>query len=185
MIENSEYFVYIENQFFITATDDKQEPVKNRIGGAIVDRILRAARAGQEYMVIVIMPAVPAFAGDLKDDSALGTRAIMEFQYNSINRGGYSIMEKIGDAGYDPTQYIRFYNLRNYDRINVGAPMAEMEQRSGVSYEAARRGHDQAVELPVPTPELPVGGHDTYAELPADNPAGQGLCSSSCNRRRC
>lgn len=148
VIGNSQHFVYIENQFFITATSDAQKPVRNKIGAAIVERILRAARAGEKYKVIVIMPAVPAFAGDLKDDASLGTRAIMEFQYNSINRGGYSIMEVIKNAGYEPTEYIRFYNLRNYDRINVSSAMLDTEQRSGVNYEDARRDHDAAVELP-------------------------------------
>ena len=146
IIENSQHFVYIENQFFITATSDFQHPVRNKIGGAIVERILRAARAGQKYKVIVLMPAIPAFAGDLKDEASLGTRAIMEFQYNSINRGGHSIMEAIAKAGYEPTDYIRFYNLRNYDRINASASMREAEQRSGVDYENARRQHDINVD---------------------------------------
>ena len=148
VIENSRHFVYIENQFFITACSDAQRPVKNKIGAAIVDRILRAARAGEKYKIIVIMPAIPGFAGDLKDDASLGTRAIMEFQYNSINRGGHSIMEMIAKEGYDPTEYIRFYNLRNYDRINVSESMQTMEKDSGVDYEDARYEHDIAVELP-------------------------------------
>ena len=118
VIRRSEHFVYIENQFFITATGDKQDPVKNKIGAAIVERILRAARAGAKYKIIVVIPAVPGFAGDLAADSSLGTRAIMEFQYKSINRGGHSIMEMIAREGYNPMEYIRFYNLRNYDRIN-------------------------------------------------------------------
>lgn len=148
IIRNSQHFVYIENQFFITATCDKQKPIKNMIGAAIIERILRAARAGEKYKIIVVMPAVPAFAGDLKDDASLGTRAIMEFQYNSINRGGYSIMETIGNAGFNPTEYIRFYNLRNYDRINASAAMSEAQRVSGVDYEDARRQYDAAVELP-------------------------------------
>lgn len=152
VIQNSQHFVYIENQFFITATSDAQKPVKNKIGAAIVERILRAARAGERYKVLVVMPAIPAFAGDLKDDASLGTRAIMEFQYNSINRGGQSIMEMIANAGFDPTEYIRFYNLRNYDRINVSASFMEAEQRSGVDYEDARREHDAVVELPAEVP---------------------------------
>lgn len=122
IIKHSEHFVYIENQFFITATGDKQKPVKNQIGAAIVERILRAARAGQKYKIIVVIPTVPCFAGDLADQAALGTRAIMEFQYNSINRGGNSIMELIAKEGYNPMEYIRFYNLRNYDRIKYTAP---------------------------------------------------------------
>ena len=139
------HFVYIENQFFITATGDKQKPVENLIGKALVDRIIRAARNGEKYKVIVVIPAVPGFAGDLRDDGSLGTRAIMEFQYNSINRGGNSIMELIAQAGYNPMDYIRFYNLRNYDRINAGGSMSQVQQQSGVRYEDARKQHDDMV----------------------------------------
>ncbi|KKK18333.1 hypothetical protein P175DRAFT_0505037 [Aspergillus ochraceoroseus IBT 24754] len=121
IIRRSEHFIYIENQFFITATSDAQKPVKNKIGAAIVERILRAARAGQKWKMIIVIPTVPCFAGDLADESSLGTRAIMEFQYNSINRGGNSIMELIAKEGYNPMDYIRFYNLRNYDRIKFSA----------------------------------------------------------------
>ena len=153
VIRNSRHFIYIENQFFITATSDAQRPVKNKIGAAIVERILEAARTREKYRVIVVMPAIPAFAGDLMDDSSLGTRAIMEFQYNAINRGGHSIMELIANAGVDPLKYIRFYNLRNYDRINSGASMRYAEKRSGVDYEDARKEHDEITELPTETTE--------------------------------
>ena len=95
--------------------------------------------------MIVAMPSVPAFAGDLKADDALGTRAILEFQYNSINRGGHSIMEKVAKAGFDPMEYIRFYNLRNYDRINHSKSMKDVEEKAGVKYDDARRGFDQRV----------------------------------------
>ena len=118
----------------------------NKLGAAIVNRILRAHSSNRPFLVIIVIPAVPGFAGDLKSDSALGTRAIMEFQYFSINRGGHSIIETLHENGVeDVGQYIRFYNLRNYDRINVSATMHEAEQASGVSYESARREHDDVV----------------------------------------
>ena len=164
IIENSRHFVYIENQFFITACTDAQRPVKNKIGAAIVERILRAARAGEKYKVIVIIPAVPGFAGDLKDDASLGTRAIMEFQYDSINRGGHSIMEMVAKEGYDPTEYIRFYNLRNYDRLNVSGSMQIAEKKSGVDYEDARYEHDAAVELPAEDRGPQYPGHQNYQQ---------------------
>jgi len=129
--------VYIENQFFITATDDKQNPILNKIGRAIVDRILRADRERQKFKMIIVIPAIPAFAGDLKTEGSLGTRAIMEFQYRSINNDrGYSIMEQIAKAGVDPKKYIRFYNLRNYDRINAGSGVAPGGATSSASYPA-------------------------------------------------
>ncbi|CCU79269.1 phospholipase D1 [Blumeria hordei DH14] len=146
IIKQSQHFVYIENQFFITATGDNQLPVRNQIGAAIVERIVRAHREGQKFKVIVLMPAVPAFAGDLRAEDSLGTRAIMEFQYHSIRHNGHSIIEKIEQAGVPSAkEYIRFYNLRNYDRINTGASMTRAEQNSGVRYEDARKEHDDIV----------------------------------------
>lgn len=119
----------------------------NQIGKAIVERILRAHEGGEDFRIIVLMPAVPAFAGDLQSDAALSTRAIMEFQYNSINRGGHSIMEKLVEGGVqDPKKYISFYNLRNYDRINTSATMQRAQEESGVEYETARREFDDTVE---------------------------------------
>ncbi|KAF2140782.1 uncharacterized protein K452DRAFT_359777 [Aplosporella prunicola CBS 121167] len=143
IIRNSKHFIYIENQFFITATCDDAKAVKNKIGAAMVERVLRAARNGEKWKMIVMIPAVPAFPGDLRTDEALSTRAIMEFQYNSINRGhGKSIYEQIAKEGVNPMDYIRFYNLRTYDRINVSAAMKEAEDKGGVQYEEARRQHD-------------------------------------------
>ncbi|RFU25888.1 hypothetical protein B7463_g10457, partial [Scytalidium lignicola] len=168
IIGKSQHFIYIENQFFITATDDAQHPVMNKIGAAIVDRVLRAHQAGENYKVIVCIPSVPGFAGDLHDDDALGTRAIMEFQYFSICRGGNSIIEKLQKAGVpDVSKYVRFYNLRNYDRINAGQVLDQVQQSSGVSYEDARREHDDMVgagysDRGEQTGATPGQHHDNY-----------------------
>lgn len=112
----------------------------------MVDRIIRAHQEGRPFKIWVVMPAVPAFAGDLQSEDALGTRAIMEFQYFSISRGGHSIIETLQKAGINPSDYIGFYNLRNYDRINKSRTMDRAEREAGVSYEEARKGHDHYVE---------------------------------------
>ena len=84
--------------------------------------------------VVVVIPEVPGFAGDIKAESAIKT--IMAAQYRSMNRGGSSIYEEVRKAGYEPyvifgspkasiyfvlfrLDYIRFYHLRSYDRINA------------------------------------------------------------------
>lgn len=144
-IKNSKHFVYIENQFFITATGNSQHPVRNQVGAAIVERVIRAAESGEKFKVMILIPAIPAFAGDLRSDSSLATRAIMNFQYKSIHRGEHSIFECIRAKGYDPSKYIELYNLRNYDRINSNATMKEAEKQAGVSYEDARKQHDDQV----------------------------------------
>lgn len=54
----------------------------------------------------------------------------MEAQYRSINRGGKSIFDVVKAAGFDPTEYISFWNLRSYDRINTPASNIKgMEER--------------------------------------------------------
>lgn len=164
LIQNSKHFIYIENQFFITATGDKQKPVKNMIGKALVERIIRASREQTPFKIIVNIPSVPAFAGDLVGDASLGTRAIMEFQYNSICRGGHSIMEEVAKAGINPMDYIRFYNLRNYDRINVTPAMQQAEQQTGMKYEDARLQYESQLG----------SGYGGYGETQAP-PGGPGL----------
>lgn len=145
IITAAKHFVYIENQFFITATDDKQNPIMNKIGRAIVDRIIRAVDERQKFRIIVIMPAIPAFAGDLQVEGSLGTRAIMEFQYRSINNDrGFSIMEQLTKRGVNPKEYIRFYNLRSYDRLNVTEAMYQAEKAAGMSGNSAAGAQDQA-----------------------------------------
>ncbi|KAI1005222.1 hypothetical protein K3495_g2989 [Podosphaera aphanis] len=138
-IKQSQHFIYIENQFFITATGDNQRPVRNKIGAAIVERVVRAFREGQKFKVIIVIPAVPAFAGDLKAEDSLGTRAIMEFQHHSICRNGHSIIEKIEQAGVpDAREYIRFYHLRNFDRISAGDARNYSEQQSSMICKGSR-----------------------------------------------
>ncbi|KAK8147481.1 hypothetical protein G3M48_001562 [Beauveria asiatica] len=148
-ILKAQHFVYIENQFFITATSSQQHPVVNKIGAAIVQRIQRAHLNGERFKMWVVIPAVPAFAGDLKSNDALGTRAIMKYQYNSISRGGYSIMERLRQAGIDdPQNYISFYNLRNFDRINTSSTMEEAENEARVEYGEARKNHVRVGSCP-------------------------------------
>lgn len=144
-IHDSQHFVYIENQFFIMATEAGQRPVENQIGAAIVERILRADRNQERFKIIVVIPAIPGFTGDLRADESLSTRAIMQYQYESINRGKHSIYQKLAEQKVDASRYISFYNLRNYDRINAGLTLRQVEQESGVSYEEARKEHDDCV----------------------------------------
>ena len=53
----------------------------------MVEACVRAAKEGRKFRIIIVIPAIPGFAGDLRDDAAIGTRAIMDYQYKSINRG--------------------------------------------------------------------------------------------------
>lgn len=140
IISKAEHFVYIENQFFITATGDQQQPILNTIGRSIVDACVRAGKEGRKFRVIIVIPAIPGFAGDLRQNEATGTRAIMDYQYKSINRGEHSIYGQISAQGVDPTQHIFVFNLRAFDRINKTPALVELENEAGVTYHDIQRG---------------------------------------------
>ncbi|KEP49732.1 phospholipase D/nuclease [Rhizoctonia solani 123E] len=136
LIQEAKHFIYIENQFFISNTGNVG-PVKNQIAKALVDKIIEAASSGRKFKVIVVIPEIPGFAGNIKNENGLKT--IMAAQYRTINRGGHSIYEEIRRAGYEPRDYIRFYHLRTYDRINSPASfIKEMEENSSVTYHEAQ-----------------------------------------------
>ncbi|KAL1846391.1 hypothetical protein Plec18167_007927 [Paecilomyces lecythidis] len=144
-IRNAQHYVYIENQFFITATGDQQAPIHNRIGSAIVEACVRAGKEGRKFRVIILIPSIPGFAGDLRDSAATGTRAIMDYQYKSICRGEHSIMGRIAAQGVDPKQHIFLFNLRSYDRINKTPALVDLEQKSGVRYQDLQRAEAEQI----------------------------------------
>lgn len=166
VIRGAQHYVYIENQFFITATGEKQAPVHNQIGGAIADACIRAAKEGRKFRVIIVIPAIPGFAGDLRDDAATGTRAIMDYQYKSINRGEESIFGKIRAAGYNPEDYMFVFNLRSYDRINKTPALKKQEEESGVKYHEVQRA--QAEEI------MSSGVHGVEGEGGSSSSDGEG-----------
>ncbi|KZW01475.1 phospholipase D/nuclease [Exidia glandulosa HHB12029] len=137
LIREASHSIYIENQFFISNTGS-QDPVTNLIAKAIVERIISAHNSGQKFKITVIIPEVPGFTGDIKETTAIQT--IMLAQYRTINRGGHSIFEELRKVGIEPLDYIRFFHLRSYDRINAPYPtfIKKMEENSGVSFHQAQ-----------------------------------------------
>jgi phospholipase D1/2 len=111
----------------------------------MVNACLRAEREGRKFRIIIVIPAIPGFAGDLRDDAAIGTRAIMDYQYKSINRGEHSIMGQLKKEGLDPSKYIFVFNLRAYDRINKTPRLIQQEKESGVSYQELQRAEAEEI----------------------------------------
>ncbi|KAI8052677.1 hypothetical protein BDF21DRAFT_441216 [Thamnidium elegans] len=115
-ISKSKHYIYIENQFFISATT-QDKLLRNKIAQAIVERIKRAHEKGEKYKVFIVIPLIPAFEGDLASKDASAARNVMHFQYITISRGGNSIIEKLREAGIEPADYIGWYSLRNWDKL--------------------------------------------------------------------
>ncbi|KAK0542728.1 hypothetical protein OC846_006498, partial [Tilletia horrida] len=133
LINEASHSIYIENQFWVTATQPGG-PVTNLIGGAVANRIISAHRSGTKFRVYVVVPTFPCFAGEFKETMSI--MCIIDYQMKGIR----AILGSLKDAGIeDPTQYITFYNLRGYDRLNHDkAMLKEMEERSGISFHKAQ-----------------------------------------------
>lgn len=117
MISNSEHFVYIENQFFISSCDVLGQKMENTIGDALVNRIIRAHENQEDWRACLVIPLMPGFQNTVDSQDGSSVRLIMTCQYRSICRGETSIFGKLREAGIEPEDYIQFYALRSWGAI--------------------------------------------------------------------
>uniref|UniRef100_A0A8C3WKT9 Phospholipase n=1 Tax=Catagonus wagneri TaxID=51154 RepID=A0A8C3WKT9_9CETA len=116
VIENSQHYIYIENQFLISCADDKV--VFNKIGDAIAQRILKAHRESQRFRVYVVIPLLPGFEGDISTGGGNALQAVMHFNYRTICRGENSIVGQLkAEIGNQWINYISFCGLRTHAEL--------------------------------------------------------------------
>lgn len=117
MIEESEHFVYMENQFFITSCETEGATVYNKIGDALVERITRAYNNDEAWRATIVIPLVPGFQNTVEEEGGTSVRLIMQYQYRSICRGESSIFGRLKALGIEPEEYIQFYSLRQWGKL--------------------------------------------------------------------
>ncbi|KAK3402072.1 hypothetical protein B0T20DRAFT_389980 [Sordaria brevicollis] len=117
MIEESDHFVYMENQFFVTSTETLNVKIVNRIGDALVERAIRAHEKGEEWRAVIIIPLMPGFQNEVNDQDGTSVRLILQCQYRSICRGEHSIFGRLKAAGINPEDYIQFFSLRQWGKL--------------------------------------------------------------------
>ncbi|KAH9080301.1 phospholipase D [Lactarius deliciosus] len=120
-IQLSEHFVYIENQFFITSTMVEDVAIENKIGDAIVHRIIRAHREGTKWRCCIVIPLLPGFPFPVDHTDAssasLIVRIILECQNRTIGRGPNSIFSRLRKEGIDPDDHISLFSLRSWAKL--------------------------------------------------------------------
>lgn len=117
MIEESEHFVYIENQFFISSCVTEVTTIKNTIGDALVERVVRAAKKEEAWRAVIVIPLMPGFQNTVDSEGGTSIRLIMQYQFRSICRGESSIFGRLRAQGIEPEDYIQFYGLRAWGKI--------------------------------------------------------------------
>ncbi|KAG0501093.1 hypothetical protein HPP92_001165 [Vanilla planifolia] len=124
LIEKSEHFIYIENQFFISGLSG-DDIIRNRVLEAIYKRIMRAHKENKCFRVIIVIPLLPGFQGGIDDSGAASVRALLHCQYRTICRGQNSILQNLYDVmGPKAQEYISFYGLRSYGRLHDSGHIA-------------------------------------------------------------
>ena len=117
LIEHSQHFVYIENQFFISSCTVEGTPIHNKIGDALVERIIRAHENEEQWAACLVIPLMPGFQNSVDSQDGTSIRLIMQCQFRSICRGDTSIFGRLRARGIEPEDYIRFYSLRQWGKI--------------------------------------------------------------------
>ncbi|MEQ2236735.1 Phospholipase D, partial [Ilyodon furcidens] len=116
VIAKSKHYIYIENQFFISCADNRT--VFNKIGDAIIERVIRAHKEGKKYRVYVVTPLLPGFEGDITTGGGNAIQAVMHFNYRTMIRGEYSIISQLKKEMDDQwMNYISFAGLRTHAEL--------------------------------------------------------------------
>ncbi|XP_039617363.1 phospholipase D1a isoform X1 [Polypterus senegalus] len=116
VIKNSEHFIYIENQFFISCADQKY--VFNKVGDTIAERILKAYRENKKYRVYIVTPLLPGFEGDISTGGGTSIQAVMHFNYRTMIKGENSIISQLkAEMGDKWINYISFCGLRTFAEL--------------------------------------------------------------------
>lgn len=117
MIEESEHFVYVENQFFITSCETMNVKIVNKIGDAIVERAIRAYQNNESWRCVIVIPLMPGFQNTVDEPEGTSVRLIMQCQFRSICRGDGSIFGRLRSHGIEPEDFVNFYSLRSWGKI--------------------------------------------------------------------
>ena len=135
LIDHSQHYIYIENQFFVSTAFSEEERgecdyalsdiVENRIAFHIRHRIERAYHEKKKFRVFVFIPLLPGFAGEPEESGTL--QIILKHTYAGISRNhGMSIIEQLQKImGEKWKEYIGFYSLRGHGIVN-GEPRTEL-----------------------------------------------------------
>ncbi|CCO37404.1 hypothetical protein BN14_11560 [Rhizoctonia solani AG-1 IB] len=107
-IQLSEHFVYIENQFFITSTTVNDVAVENKIGDALVNRIIRAHHDEVKWRAVIVIPLLPGFTFPIDHNDA------------STPHYGVSEPDDLAWSQFNfctPDDYITFFSLRGWGKL--------------------------------------------------------------------
>jgi phospholipase D1/2 len=124
MIRKANHFIYIENQFFISRTDDK-EIIKNEIVNELAKKVIEKILSNQKFLLVIVIPQVPGFAGDIKGQPGVLLRAMFELYLQTIYKSERSLIRQISKVTPNWENYVKIFGLRNHGIVG-GVPHTEI-----------------------------------------------------------
>ena len=106
LINEAQEFIYIENQFFMG--------LENKIVECLANRISQAYSNKKPFRVIIVMPLLPGFQGDIGNPESTVLRIQVHHQYQAILRGEDSLFKRLSFIP-NLNDYIFFFGLRQSD----------------------------------------------------------------------
>ncbi|WUR02306.1 phospholipase D (PLD2) [Vairimorpha necatrix] len=116
IIRNSEEFIYIENQFFITKSSNDDSHPLNLIGLELVNRIIKAHKDRRPFKVYIVIPILPAFEFNLELEKNSTVMNILKIQSECIIKTEYSLINILKNEGINYEDYILFLSLQKYQK---------------------------------------------------------------------
>ena len=89
--------------------------LENKIVEVLAERIIRAKMEQKKFRVLVVMPLLPAFEGDVLDPTSTVLRIQIHWQFQAITRGENSLHKRLFKVGFNAAEiedYIFFFGLR-------------------------------------------------------------------------
>lgn len=121
LIERAENYIIIENQFFLsksyTVDEEKyveESYISNIIALKIRQKIEKSYEKGRKLRVIIIIPCLPGFTGEIESDHTL--QILVKFHYSTISRNkGFSLIESLYKVmGEKYKDYLSIVTLRSH-----------------------------------------------------------------------
>jgi phosphatidylserine/phosphatidylglycerophosphate/cardiolipin synthase-like enzyme len=118
LINNSQHFIYIENQFFVSACGEKDSVIGNTVVNCLFNRIFKAHAEGSKFRILISIPLLPGMNGAVKGDGLSGIACVLHFQFRTMSRGGNSLYERLKRHHINPDDYIFITGLRTHQEFS-------------------------------------------------------------------
>ena len=92
---------------------------ENKVVECLANRICQAHLKGEKFRVVVVMPLLPGFEGEITSKENGPLRIQVHNQYDAIKRGDNSLHDRLKDLpNFNIDDYIFFFGLRTSAIIN-------------------------------------------------------------------